>query len=95
MTKEAVIKFLWQIRTDAALQEKLRAAGNNVENMLKVAADAGYQFTVAEFISATVWDMNSELTDAELEQAAGGGKTRNCYTMDPNDATCAVIGPTQ
>ena len=69
MSEEQLKAFLEKVKGDTTLQEKLKAAGSN-EAALKIAKDAGFAITeedIQSMQSATV-----ELSDAELEGAAGG-----------------------
>ena len=78
MSEEQLKAFLEKVKSDTELQEKLKAAGSN-EAALEIAKEAGFAITaedIQSMQSATV-----ELSDDELEGAAGGGNT------------CTFIGP--
>ena len=70
MSEEQLKAFLEKVKSDTELQEKLKAAASN-EAALQIAKDAGFSITaedIQSMQSATV-----EVSDEELENAAGGG----------------------
>ena len=70
MPEEQLKAFLEKVKADTNIQEKLKAAGSN-EAAIEIAKDAGFAITaedIQSMQSATV-----ELSDEELEGAAGGG----------------------
>ena len=69
MSEEQLNAFLEKVKGDTSLQEKLKAAGSN-EAAIEIAKEAGFAITaedIQSMQSATV-----ELSDEELESAAGG-----------------------
>ena len=67
MSEEQLNAFLEKVKADTSLQEKLKAAGSN-EAAIEIAKEAGFAITAEDIMqSATV-----ELSDKELETAAGG-----------------------
>ena len=69
MSKEQLNAFLEKVKSDTSLQEKLKAAASP-QAAIEIAKDAGFVITaedIQSMQSATV-----ELSDAELEGAAGG-----------------------
>ena len=71
MSEEQLKAFLEKVKADTSLQEKLKAAGSN-EAAIEIAKDAGFSITaedIQSMQSATV-----ELSDEELEGAAGAGR---------------------
>ena len=69
MSEEQLNAFLDKVKSDAELQEKLKAAASP-EAAIDIAKAAGFSITaedIQSMQSATV-----ELSDAELEGAAGG-----------------------
>ena len=69
MSEEQLKVFIEKVKTDTSLQEKLKAAASP-EAAIEIAKDAGFSITaedIQSMQSATV-----ELSDAELEGAAGG-----------------------
>ena len=70
MSEEQLNAFLETVKTDTSLQEKLKAAASP-EAAIEIAKEAGFSINaedIQSMKSATV-----ELTDEELEGAAGGG----------------------
>ena len=79
MSKEQVKAFQEKVKADTSLQEKLQAA-TTPEAVIEIARDAGFAITaedIQSMQSATV-----ELSDAELEDAPGGGR-RNTFGPPP------------
>ena len=76
MSEEQLNAFLEKVKGDTTLQEKLKAAGSN-EAAIEIAKDAGFSITaedIQSMPSATV-----ELSDEELEGAAGGCMRANSH----------------
>ena len=70
MSEEQLKAFLEKVKSDTSLQEKLKAAASP-DAAIEIAKDAGFSITaedIQSMQSATV-----ELSDEELEGAAGGG----------------------
>ena len=79
MSEEQLNAFLEKVKGDTTLQEKLKAAGSN-EAAIEIAKDAGFSITaedIQSMPSATV-----ELSDEELESAAGGWGCRGRCRCD-------------
>ena len=79
MSEEQLNAFLEKVKSDTELQDKLKAAGSN-EAAIEIAKDAGFAITaedIQSMQSATV-----ELSDEELEGAAGGGQWVRCLCVD-------------
>ena len=79
MPEEQLKAFLEKVKGDTSLQEKLKAAASP-DAAIEIAKEAGFSITaedIQSMQSATV-----ELSDEELEGAAGGTKkySRNCDT---------------
>jgi len=81
MSKESAGAFLTQVETDATLQQKLQSLGTgaSLEDVLDVAAAQGYNFNSDDLIEAGRAKAETmgagpegDLSDAELEQVAGG-----------------------
>ena len=71
MSEEQLKAFLEKVKSDTSLQEKLKAAASP-ESAIEIAKEAWFAITaedIQSMQSATV-----ELSDAELEDAAGGGR---------------------
>ena len=87
MSEEQLKAFLEKVKADTSLQEKLKAAASP-EAVMEIAKEAGFSIT-AEDIQSTQ-SATAELTDKELETAAGGCRnaTRNTHASmgcGPND----------
>jgi predicted ribosomally synthesized peptide with nif11-like leader len=69
MSNESFKKFMEKVQSDQSLKQELRAAGGDagmpVAAVVAFAAGKGYEFKVE--------DVSSELSDAALENVAGGG----------------------
>ena len=79
MSEEQINAFLETVKADTSLQEKLKAAASP-EAAIEIAKEAGFLITAEDMQSATI-----ELSDEELEEAAGGRQCANrsmCYTHD-------------
>ena len=66
MSEEQLKAFLEKVKADTSLQEKLKAAASP-EAAIEIAKEAGFSITAEDIQSAT-----AELSDEELEGAAGG-----------------------
>ena len=69
MSEEQLKAFLEKVKSDAELQEKLKASAD-ANAVVAIAKEAGFSITaedIQSMQSATV-----ELSDGELEQVAGG-----------------------
>ena len=67
MSEEQLKAFLEKVESDTELQEKLNEAAN-ADAVVEIAKEAGFSITAEDMQSSTV-----ELSDEELEGAAGGG----------------------
>ena len=67
MSEEQLKAFLEKVKTDTSLLEKLKAAGDS-DAVLAIAKDAGFSISVDDLKNA-----QSEISDEELENVAGGG----------------------
>ena len=74
MSEEQIKAFLEKVKGDSSLQEQLKAAADS-DAVLAIAKDAGFSISVDDLTKA-----QSELSEKELEGAAGGGQRlkRNC-----------------
>ena len=68
MSLEQLKAFLAKVKGDSNLQDKLKAA-KSPEDVVAIAKEYGHEFTA---------DKITELSEEELEGAAGGAKTKNC-----------------
>ena len=67
MSDEQLKAFLEKIKGDLSLQEKLKAAVDS-DTVLAIAKEAGFMISADDLKNA-----QSEMSDDELEGAAGGG----------------------
>ena len=67
MSEEQLKAFLEKVKGDTSLQEKLKAAAD-VDAILAIAKEAGFSISADDLKKA-----QSEASDEELENAAGGG----------------------
>ena len=72
MSEEQLKAFLEKVKADTSLQEKLKAAGD-ADAVVAIAKDAGFMITAEELKNA-----QAEVSDEELEGAAGGQQLRGC-----------------
>ena len=76
MSEEQLKAFLEKVKSDTSLQEKLNGAAD-ADAVVEIAKDAGFSITaedIQSMQSATV-----ELSDEELEGAAGGACSNLIY----------------
>ena len=66
MSEEQLKSFLEAVKADAVLQEKLKAA-TNADAVVEIAKASGFVISADDVKKA-----QSEVSDAELEAAAGG-----------------------
>ena len=66
MSEEQLKAFLEKVKTDTSLQDKLKAAANS-DGVLAIAKEAGFMISAEDLTKA-----QSEVSDKELEAAAGG-----------------------
>ena len=82
MSEEQLKAFLEAVKGDTGLQEKLKAAGSN-EAALEIAKDAGFAITAEDIQS--MQSAMVEVSDEELEGAAGGGGQTLCWARCAGD----------
>ena len=70
MSEEQLKAFLKKVNSDTELQEKLKAAASP-EAALQIAKEAGFSITAEDI--QTMQSATVEVSDEELERAAGGG----------------------
>ena len=80
MSEEQLKAFLEKVKADTSLKEKLKAA--SPEAVIEIAKEAGFLITAEDMQSATI-----ELSDEELEGAAGGRNT-NPYVCETGPVHC-------
>ena len=69
MSEEQLKAFLEKVKADTSLQEKLKAAATP-EAAIEIAKDSGFSITAEDIQS--MQSATAELSDEELEGAAGG-----------------------
>ena len=74
MSEDQLKAFLEKVKADISLQEKLKAAANP-DAVAAIAKEAGFLIT-AEDIQESA---KVEVSDEELEGAAGGQERRRCW----------------
>ena len=74
MSLEQLKAFLEKVKADTSLQEKLKAAADS-DAVLAIAKEAGFSISADDLKNAQV----TELSDEELEGAAGGGQFTGSY----------------
>jgi predicted ribosomally synthesized peptide with nif11-like leader len=88
MSQEDLQKFLEAVRQDSSLQEKLQAEG---ADPVAIAGEAGYSITQPELIRAHASHIQN-LSDEELEGAAGGTSIMLCAIGVAETVATAIIG---
>ena len=88
MSMQTVRAFWQKAKQDPALQSKIAAIQAKerqatVAAVVKLAAEAGFVFTAQEYDAAVKEELArqhaaGELSEAELESVAGGGRTVSC-----------------
>ena len=87
MSEEQLNAFLEKVKGDTSLQEKLKAA-TSPEAAIEIAKEAGFAITAEDMQSATI-----ELSDEELEGAAGGYRRGRGGTCPPYGSECQYTNP--
>ncbi|CAE21062.1 possible SAP domain [Prochlorococcus marinus str. MIT 9313] len=87
MSEEQLKAFLEKVKADTSLQEKLKAAAGS-DAVLAIAKAAGLMISADDLTKA-----QSEISDAELEDAAGGGAQGPacCAAMESSDTRCGWV----
>ena len=73
MSEEQLKAFLEKVKADTSLQEKLKAA-SDADGVVAIAKEAGFKISAEDLKNAQV----TELSDEELEGAAGGAPYCGC-----------------
>src|SRR5258708_22788596 len=92
MSQENALTFVRKVYQDPGLQAKVRPlAKNDTDGLLKIAADAGFDFTIDDFLAAQVSanEPSADLDDDDLEQIAGGKGSTGIRTI-----LCTIGCPT-
>ena len=78
MSEEQLNAFLEKVKSDAELQEKLKASAD-ANAVVAIAKEAGFSITAEDIQS--MQSSTTELSDEELEEAAGGNGGCYCSKM--------------
>ena len=73
MSEEQLKAFLEKVKGDTSLQEKLNGAAD-ADAVMEIAKAAGFAITTEDIQSMQSQLQSVELSDEELEGAAGGGQ---------------------
>ena len=76
MSEEQLKAFLEKVKADTSLKEKLKAA-SDADGVVAIAKEAGFKISAEDLKNAQV----TELSDEELEGAAGGGAYAWSYAV--------------
>ena len=76
MSEEQLKAFLQKVKGDTSLQDKLKAAASQ-EAAVEIAKEAGFSITAEDIQS--MQSATAELSDEELEGAAGGRRLPPWY----------------
>ena len=74
MSDEQLKAFLEKVKADISLQERLNSA-SDADAVVAIAKEAGFSISVEDLKNA-----QSEISDEELESAAGGITGHGCYS---------------
>ena len=85
MSEEQLKAFLEKVKGDTTLQEQLKAAADT-DAVLAIAKEAGFSVSVDDLKNA-----QSEISDGELEGAAGGADTSDGW-MTCTGGVCPGCG---
>ena len=83
MSEEQLKAFLEKVKVDTSLQEKLKAAAD-ANAVAAIAKEAGFSISADDLTNA-----QSELSDQELEGAAGGA---GCGQTKEGIVVCLLMG---
>ena len=74
MSQEAVKEFFEKIGEDEKLTEKVKEAGADVNELIRLGMEYGCEFTIEDLMLANeeFTKSNVELSDEDLEKVAGG-----------------------
>ena len=87
MSEEQLKAFLEKVKGDISLREKLKAAADS-DAALAIAKDAGFSISADDLKNA-----QSEISDAELEAAAGGLNPIDVEISLNNPLICHILYP--
>jgi predicted ribosomally synthesized peptide with nif11-like leader len=72
MSMEMALSFINKVNYDSTLQSKLAVIAGNVDGLIKVATEAGFNFSPDDWYEAATTAFSPELSEDELELIAGG-----------------------
>src|SRR5689334_8832784 len=73
MSQEMALAFIEQVNRDTRLQTKLVTQTGNIQGLIRIASEAGYQFTPDDWRAVIRRVSSHELNDEELEVVGGAG----------------------
>ena len=88
MSEEQLKTFLEKVKADTSLQEKLKAAASP-EAGLEIAKEAGFSITSEDI--QTMQSATGEVSDRELEEAAGGLTVIAGALQEHNNAILRIL----
>jgi predicted ribosomally synthesized peptide with nif11-like leader len=71
MAHQTVLAFMNKLNADADLRSRVKSI-NNVDTLLKIAAESGFVFTAEEWQQTIASTQSGELSEGDLDQVAGG-----------------------
>jgi predicted ribosomally synthesized peptide with nif11-like leader len=74
---EMALSFINRVNYDSTLQSKLAIIAGNVDGLIKVATEAGFNFSPDDWYAAATTAFSPELSEDELELIAGGTAQSN------------------
>ena len=88
MSEEQLKAFLEKVEADSSLQEKLKAVAD-AEAVIAIAKEAGFAITAEDIQS--MQSQSGEVSDEELEGAAGGNRDGFRQRTDPCMGTVGCV----
>ncbi len=88
MSEEQLSALLAKIKEDVGLLEKLKGAAD-LDSAVAIAMEAGFDLSKADWLNSQAQQMN-QLSDADLERVAGGGKTNDCIKPNTDFFECVI-----
>ena len=87
MSEEQLKAFLEKVKSDTELQEKLNGAAD-ADAVAEIAKETGFAITAEDIQS--MQSATGEVSDEELESAAGGAPLQNCCPAWARRQTASV-----
>jgi predicted ribosomally synthesized peptide with nif11-like leader len=89
MSEEQIQALINAVKSDTALQERLKAAPD-LDAVVAIAKEAGFVVTKAEVLQAQAQSV--ELTDRELEDVmGGGGRGETVFSCETHVCGCPTM----